>query len=258
MSARVPHATVAALVALAASALAFEGDPRKPGGAGRFHDKPDNACSGGITASVTPIDSLEEVLVVEPATYRVYIATIDRYKKCFTIRGLKPGKYDLILKFRTTLLEGLRFDARGDLEKIPSEDWRYIQWETWRSDDYFNDKTIVRLGGNRKRIMMLVDQVRDKRTFEPSGRVLEGIQIRRLELTVMRKTALVWQIAKTRHLYREERRMDAPGRKLKYVFSPKLGGIRVGDDMVTLPPIAAKAITHKKSAFFRSANHREK
>lgn len=253
-----PAALAALLLALAAHALAAEGDPRKPGGGGKFHNQPDNTSAGGITATVDPIDSLEEVLVVEPDDYRVYIATIDPYEKRFTLRGLPPGKYDLILKFRTTVVEGLRLVPSGEPQAIPEKDWKYIQWETWRSDDYFNHKRIVRLAGDPGRVKMLVDQVRDKKTFEPDGTVLKGIQIRRPELTEMRKTGLVWQTAKTRHLYREERRMDAPGRTLKYVYAPGLGGIRVADEMVTLPHIAAKSIPPKSSPRFYSAHHSER
>ena len=232
-------------------------DPRKPGGGGRFHNKPE-AGAGGITAKISPVGSLEEVIVVEPTDFRVYLASIDRYNGQFTIKGLPPGKYDLILKFRTNVLEGLRLDVPGGFTKIPKEDWKYIQWETWRSDDYFNDKTIARLGGNGERVKLLVEQVRDKKTFEPDGTVLKGIMIRRFELTEMRKTGQVWQIANTRHLYREERHMDAPGRKLKFIYSPKLGGIRVGDRMVELPPIDAKAIADNRPAYFYKARHRER
>jgi hypothetical protein len=247
-----------AAVVLAWVALAGEGDPRKPGGAGRFHDQPNPALHGGLTAVVAPIENLEEVIVVEPTEYRVYLATIDRAKGGFTIQGLPPGKYDLVLKFRSTVVEGLSLDVPDEFEKLGEKDWMYVQWEIWRSDDYFNDKTIARCGGNRARVKMLVDQVRDRPTFEPDGTPLTGIQIRRLELTELRKTGQVWQTKKSRHLYREERKMDAPGRKLTFVYAPKLGGIRVADEMVELPAIDARQIGEPVPPHFVSAHHREK
>ena len=68
----------------------------------------------------------------------------------------------------------------------------------------------------------------------------------------------MWQTWKTRHLYREERKLDAPGRKLTYVYAPKLGGIRVGDEMVQLPPIEARQIGVPRPPYFRTAFHRER
>ncbi len=246
------------LLALAAAVAAAGDDPRIPGGAGRFHDKPDPNSSGGIRGSVDPIENLEEVIVVEAETYRVYLATIERSQGHFVIRGLPPGKYSLLLKFRSTIVEGLQLDVPGGYAKIREKDWKYIQWETWRSDDFWNEKRIARMGGNGKRIKMIVEQVRDKKTYEPSGNILKGVFRRRIELTEMRKTGLVWQIKKTRHLYREERKIDAPGRKLKYVYAPKLGGIRVGDEMVELPLIEARQIGVPRPAHFRAAFHRER
>jgi hypothetical protein len=234
--------TLSAALALGLAAAAYAGDPRVPGGEGRFHDTPDAGASGGITAPVTPIKNLEEALVIEPTTFRVYRADINRGDGRIAITGLPPGKYSLLLKFHSTVVEGIELDVPGGFQKLSPEDWKYLQWETWRSNDFFNHKRIARAAGNRKRVKMLVEQVRDKKTFEPSGRVMKGLLIRRLELTDMRKTGEVWQIKKVRHLYREERKMDAPGRTLDFVYSPKLGGIRVGDDVVELPLIEARQL----------------
>lgn len=252
-------APMALLVALAVAPVAAAGDdPRVPGGEGKFHDQPDPNAKGGITAKVTPIANLEDVIVVEPETYRVYLATIERSQGGFVIRGLPPGKYSLLLKFRSTVVEGLDLCVPGGYAKIPEKEWGYIQWEVWRSDDFFHEKRIARMGGNGTRVKMLVDQVRSRKTYEPSGNILKGVFRRRLELTEMRKTGLVWQIKKTRHLYREERKIDAPGRVLRYVYSPKLGGIRVGDEMVELPLIEAQQIGVPTPAHFLSAKHSER
>ena len=246
-------------LALAMGSPAATGtDPRVPGGEGKFHDQPDPGAKGGISAKVTPIENLEDVIVVEPETYRVYLATIDRSRGGFVIRGLPPGKYSLLLKFRSTVVEGLDLSVPGGYTRIPAKEWEYIQWEVWRSDDFFHEKRIARLGGNTKRVKMLVDQVRSRKTYEPSGNILKGVFRRRLELTEMRKTGLVWQTKKTRHLYREERKIDAPGRVLRYVYSPKLGGIRVGDEMVQLPLLDAQRMGVPKPSHFLSAKHGER
>jgi hypothetical protein len=226
--------------------------------AARFHDQPDAGAGGGIVLQVAPIDSLETALVVEPVEYKVYEASIDRGAGRVSVRGLPPGRYDLILKFSTAVYEGLNFDVPGGYQTLPKADRDYIEWETFRSDDFFNQKNIQRYGGNRERVKLFIEQIRDKKTYEPSGRVMEGLMVRRLDLTEMRKTGKVWQIKKFRHLFREERKMDAPGRKLRFAYVPALGGVRVGDQVVALPPFdAAKVATRRYPHFYR-ASHREK
>lgn len=225
---------------------------------GKFHDTPPGG-GGGITVAVSPIGRLEAAIVVEPVACKAYLATIDKSGRRVTIRGVPPGKYDLVLKFDSVVAEGLSLDVPGGFEQLRGSDKKGIGHVTWISDDYFNKKRIARVGGNAKRVKMLVEQVRDKKTHQPDGTVLKDIQIRRFEFTEMRKTGKIWTIKRTKWLFREERKMHdqsgqpRPGVVLKFLYSPRLGGIRVGDEMETLPPIVLdKLRDHSKPYFYRA------
>lgn len=225
---------------------------------GKFHDTPPGG-GGGITVAVSPIERLEAAIVVEAVAYKAYLAHIDKSGGRVTIRGLPPGKYDLVLKFDSVVAEGLSLDVPGGFERLTSRDKKGIGHVTWISDDYFNKKRIARIAGNAQRVKLLVEQVRDKKTHEPDGTVLKDIQIRRFELTEMRKTGKIWTIKQTKWLFREERKMHGPngqprpGVVLTFLYDPKLGGIRVGDEMKTLPPMALdKLRDHDKPYFYRA------
>ncbi len=228
-----------------------------PAFAAKFHDTPPGG-PGGISIPVQPIADLEEAVVVEPTDYKAYVAEIDRAAGRVSIRGIPPGRYDLILKFKDKVCEGLTLDPPGGITALPKEAREGIEEVTWMSEDYFNEKHIIRLGGNKDTVKLLVEQIRDKRTFEPDGTEMKGIMIRRLDLCEMRRTAKVWQVKMNRHLFREERKMGGPGTKLDFVYVPGLGGIRVGDEVVALPAFDASKAQHKSWPNFYSASWREK
>ena len=228
--------------------------------AGKFHDLPPGG-GGGITVAVRPIEELEEAIVVEATEYKAYLAHIDKSSGHVTIKGIPPGKYDLVLKFAGVCVEGLTLDVVGGFRKLEKKEKKGIGHVTWITDDYFNKKRIARLGGNGKTVKMLVEQVRDKKTHEPDGTVLTDIQIRRLELTEMRKTGKIWTIKQTKWLFREERKMhDAddnvrPGVVLDFIYCPRLGGIRVGDEVETLPPVDLAKLKDKLPGHFYRARY---
>jgi len=221
----------------------------------KFHDTPPGG-GGGITLAVKPIEGLEEAIVVEATEYKTYAARIDRDAGTVSIRGLAPGKYDFLLKFRTKVYEGLTLDVPGGYEPLPKKAREGIEHRTWISEDYFNQKLIARMGGNRKRVKLLVEQIRDLKTFEPSGAVMKGMMIRRFDLCELRKTGQIWQIKMNRHLFREERKMGPPGTKLDIFYVPALGGIRVGDEMVTAPAFDAASVQPRRWPHFYRARHR--
>ena len=231
-----------------------------PAFAAKFHDVPPGG-GGGISLAVQPIERLEEAVVVEATEYKAYVAHIDKSNGRVTLTGLPPGKYDLILKFDSVCVEGVSLDVAGGFEPLQGSDKQGIGHVTWISDDYFNKKRIARVGGNAKIIKMLVEQVRDKKTHEPDGTVLTDIQIRRMELTEMRKTGKIWTIKITRHLFREERKMHdgkgkpRPGVVLDFIYCPRLGGIRVGDEMETVPGIDLAKLRDKLPPHFYRASH---
>jgi hypothetical protein len=238
-----------AAVALLLSLPAYAG--------GKFLDPLDPALGGGVSAKVSPADQLEEVILVEPTTFRAYLATIDAKGGKFSVRGVPPGKYDLILRFTTVLVEGLRFDVPEGFAKLSPEEIKGIHDVIWVTDDYFNDKTIARMGGNGTRVKMLVVEIRDKPTVDPGGNPLTGLIIRRFGLVDIRKTGQIWTIKQVRHLSREERPEKLPGKMLKFIYVRSLGGIRVAEQVVELPPIELPKLKTEEQPHFYTAHHRE-
>lgn len=220
----------------------------------KFHDTPPGG-PGGIRISVQPIADLEEAVVVEATEYKAYVANIDRAAGTVALTGLPPGRYDLLLKFKDKVCEGLSLEPPGGTQPIPKASRERIEEVTWMSEDYFNEKHIVRSAGNPETVKLLVEQIRDKRTFDPGGAELKGIMIRRLDLCELRRTREIWQVKINRHLFREERKMGGPGTKLDFYHVPALGGARVGDEVVTLPPFDATKLKAPRPA---EASYREK
>jgi hypothetical protein len=225
--------------------------------AAKFHDTPPGG-GGGITLAVQPIEELEEAIVVEATEYKIYVASIDRGAGQVSIRGLSPGKYDFMLKFRDKVFEGITLDVPGDYERLPKKARDGIKKVMWQEEDYFHIKAITRMGGSRERVKLVVEQVRTRKTFEPSGRVMAGLMIRRIDLTELRKTGQIWQIKIKRHLFREERKKGGPGTTLKFYYIPSLGNIRVGDEMVTAEAFDAAKARPGRSSHFYSARYSEK
>jgi len=225
--------------------------------AAKFHDTPPGG-PGGIRLAVKPIADLEEAIVVEPTEYKAYAASIHRAAGLVSIKGLPPGKYDLVLKFKDKVFEGLTLDPPDGLEALPKEAREGIEKVTWMSEDYFNIKRIVRMGGNRRTAKLLVEQVRDKKTFQPDGTVLKGVLIRRLDLCELRRTGQIWTVKINRHLFREERKMGGPGTTLEFYYVPALGGIRVGDEVAEPPAFDAASVRRRPWPHFYRASWRER
>ncbi|HUT37064.1 MAG TPA: hypothetical protein VNE39_26525 [Planctomycetota bacterium] len=225
-----------------------------PSFAEKFHDTPPGG-PGGLRIAVQPIADLEEAIVVEATEYKTYLAEIDRGSGTVSLRGLSPGRYDLVLKFKDKVCEGLTLVPPDGVQPIPKASRDGIKEVTWMSEDYFNEKHLIRSAGNPGTVKLLVEQVRDKKTFEPDGTVLQGILIRRLDLCELRRTRDIWQVRINRHLFREERKIGGPGTRLDFYHVPALGGARVGDEVVTLPVFDAAKLKAPRPA---EASYREK
>jgi hypothetical protein len=220
----------------------------------KFHDVPPGG-PGGIRIAVQPIADLEEAIVVEATDYKAYVADIDRASGTVSLKGLPPGRYDLLRKFKDKVCEGLSLEPPEGVKPIPKTFRDGVEEVTWMSEDYFNEKQIVRSAGNPGTIKLLVEQVRDKRTLEPDGTEMKGILIRRFDLCELRRTRDIWQVKMNRHLFREERKMGGPGTKLGFYHVPALGGARVGDEVATLPAFDAAKLKAPRPV---EASYREK
>ncbi len=220
----------------------------------KFHDTPPGG-PGGIRIAVQPIADLEEAVVVEATDYKAYVANIDRASGTVSLTGLPPGRYDLLLKFKDKVCEGLSLEPPDGLQPLSKEARQGVEDVTWMSEDYFNEKHLVRSAANKGTVKLLVEQIRDKKTFDPGGTELKGLMIRRFDLCELRRTREIWQVKMNRHLFREERKMGGPGTKLDFYHVPALGGTRVGDEVVTLPAFDAAKLKAPRPA---EASYRER
>jgi len=146
----------------------------------------------------------------------------------------------------------------GGFRPLSAEDRAGVEKVVWQSEDFFNEKTIARMGGNGQYARLFVEQVRDRKTYDPGGAVLKNQLVRRFDLTWMRKAGQLWQIHRNRHLFRERRDMSRPGRTLRFLHVPALGGIRVGEETVRLPPIQRKQLRDRRAAHFYTATKKIK
>jgi len=206
-------------------------------GADQWYNDPDPNATGGITGKVTS-GELKEVIALEQIAYKVYRGSVNGNSYSFS--RLPPGKYDLLLKLKAEVIEGLRLDVFGETAKLEQKDRDDIAELIRISDDFFHGKRIWRAGGTAKLQKLFVEQFRTKTIYNPDGSIAVGRMIRRLDYTILHKTREVWQIDpdSPRFLFREERDLTGAGSELTFYHDPALGGIRVSDIVVTAPDTA--------------------
>ena len=200
-----------------------------------FHDRTDPTASGGITGSIVDEGlKLTEAVAVEQVAYKFYAGSVAG--QTYTFTGLPPGKYDVLLRTEQHVFEGLRLDVWGEDEELPKEDKAAIKKLIDISDDFYPHKKIVRAGGTVEQQKLLVEQVRTEFTLNPDASVQEGM-LRRIDYTIVRKTREVWQIAKVRHMLRENPSHESVA---FFHYRPQLAGIRVADEIVMVDDVHLK------------------
>ena len=202
-----------------------------------YHSTPDPDADGGIVGSIKQDakkpHKLQDVIAVEPFECKAYQAKLDRTTGKFRFHGLPPGEYDLLIKTVGHVYEGITLEEDPDQKPSPAELKQMCKGvgETWfTSEDYFNIKKIVRLTGDGERVRMLIVQTRTKHVVDPGGTTIKG-RIRRIDLVTMIKTYKVWQLETGRHLLRQEVPHESKDVRIEFTYSPKLGGLLVGEDV---------------------------
>ena len=201
-----------------------------------IYDQPDSKRGGGIVGTIAPADRVERVIVFEPDDEHLFLARFDRASGRFEVKGIPPGRYDVIVKFDSVVVDGLSLRTPGGTQKIDDDDLAMIRERVYVSEDYFNQKRIVRLMGNSRRAKAFVEQIRDKPTYNPDGTLIENKLIRRLDVLDLRKSGRVWVLKSARHQFREERSLGKPGEALTFRYAPGLSRVRVADEMVEVEP----------------------
>lgn len=222
---------------------------------GDIYDRVDRSATGGIQGEATEGGRLKAAIIFEPVTHKVYRANVDPEAGTFKISGLPPGRYDVVLHFEQIVVEGASLRPPGGAMALQVDDVKAIQAVIWESDAFFNDKTIVAMSANDEHARVLVCQVSERKLQRPDGSFMTGQKVRRFETTDLQKAGQVWQIRKTRHLWREEALVDS---QVAFRYCKSLSRIRVGESMKSLEPVNVKTLRDKRDpAESASAHWRE-
>ena len=225
-----------------------------------YHTPPDPSMHGGITGVIEPAAKLQRVIAFEPYEQKAYQAKIELSSGRFTFHGLPPGEYDLFVKTVGHVYEGLTLELEPDaapgrsvLDTIVQEVGR----EFFATEDYFNLKHIVRLTaseGPQLRARMFVVQTRTKAVVDPGGNPIRG-HIRRFDFVDLVKTRDVWQITASQHLLRQEVPKGSADTNIELSYSPRLGGILVGETVRDVGTIDLKNLPEGPADQYGSAKH---
>ena len=192
-------------------------------GPGRIYTKPEAADTGSLTATVVGAE-LTHALAVERDRTRVFLGTLDAAGKSIRFDKLPIGRYDLVLVTKDQrIIEGL---ALGAAAALPADRSAHLAAGVAKADTFFNRHKSHRAGVDGEVALVLVERIRDTTILRGSGEQIDA-HLRRLEVIELRAADDDWQMARTRHLYREEfpRTKDAPF--LLHQHQAALGGLRV-------------------------------
>ena len=202
-----------------------------------FYDEPDADAKGSIVGRVIG-DEPVWVVAYEPVANKIYYGSVNG--NTYRLSRLAPGKYDLLIKFKEHVLEGIRLDVWGVDEEIPTNEVEEINKIIQQSEGFFNEKKILRRGGSIEERKLLVEQIRTGRTFHHDGSVEENRLIRRIDISIMKKGGQMWHLSSTRFLFREERLNGGPGTRITYRHDNRLSNVRVSDREVKMKDIVLK------------------
>ncbi len=222
-----------------------------------YHTPLNPTLRGGIVGLISPAKDLQRVIAFEPFEVKAYQARLDKSSGRFEFHGLPPGEYDLLIKTVGYLYEGITLELDPD-RTLPGKELQKLSDEIgqtfFKMEDYFNIKRIVRLTGLAGRARMLVVQTRTLPVVEPSGKRIRA-RIRRFDFVELLKTRKVWQIVTSRHLLRQEVPYKSKDIDIKLIYSPKLGGILVGQRVNNLGTIKLSKLPTVKDGRYATAEY---
>jgi len=153
----------------------------------------------------------------------------------FRIRGLAAGLYDLLLVTTGGKIEGVDLRVQGDgAEPLSEHDREELKSRIGKMDEFMNRKKALFLEGNQSQAKALMDLCRDRVHH------LGSDLIWRVEIWQFENLHGSWQLRGQGRKGRETlHRIKAPREQveaIRYLFEPRLGGIRVnGDQPVEIP-----------------------
>ncbi|MEI8312972.1 MAG: hypothetical protein WCH98_19675 [Verrucomicrobiota bacterium] len=200
---------------------------------GRIYTKPDPLATGGIEGTTSM--PLTHALAIDHDRVRVYQADLSDGGKSFHFFHLPVGKYDLVLVANGAVYEGL---SLGDpAESLDATSAQNLRTRIGAADSFFDRFTIHRAGLNGDQALAFVERIRDRPTLKQSGEKLDA-NLRRFEIIELAKADDDWQMATTRHIYREEEPVRKSPPFMKHFFVSAIGNLRVVDTVKQLGTLA--------------------
>lgn len=202
---------------------------------GRIYTKPDTQASGGIEGRWAA-GELSHAIAVRHRPELVFRGEIDSDGRGFRFEQLPVGKYDLVLVTRDgRLYEGLNLGAAVSGLARGSES--NLVKRIAVADAFFNRHRVHRCGLGGERVLVFVERLRDAETLKQSGEELRA-NVRRLEIIELEQATDDWQIARSRHLYRETEQRQPGAPFFMHAHLPTLGNVRVVDSIKQLGILA--------------------
>lgn len=191
-----------------------------------LYTEPVQSAKGGIEGRIeNPNSPIQEVFAIPPShpekVYRATITASDR--KSFRFTGLPMDRYDLVVLYEDSMVEGLRLARRTST--LTAKERKQIEESIQSAEAFFNVKIIHRLEGQTGR----GNEARAFCTFSRDKK--EGT--RNVKLVILKQVGIGWQIVRTRELHRIELKENEPS-LLRHIHQPELSGIRVTDHIKQL------------------------
>ncbi|MBI5685100.1 MAG: hypothetical protein HZC54_08455 [Verrucomicrobia bacterium] len=239
---------VAALLGLTLAGLADAGAQQKI--IQRIYTEVDVTDDGGLEGKVdvplTHALAMSREFVDKEGTYsyeRCFRGKLSEGDKTFKFEHLPVGKYDLVFinQDQSVLYEGLNLG--DDISKLPPVSKQNLEKIVGKQDGFFNRYFIMRAGlqtvekdGDKTlKMSALVERLRDKKFLTQGGDLVKATRngkeamafVRRFEVLELNQATDDWQVADTRHIYRETESSEGALPHFRHVFAPALGNIRV-------------------------------
>ena len=174
-----------------------------------------------ISGRIEPPGEAVAILAFCPDENEKYAGSVNRQTGSYSISKLPEGIYDIVLRTKRYLIEGIRFWPKGELT---SRDIKEIEKRIELG--FFNRKRILRISGNSNHASAIVEQVRDRAYYLNSGEKISGKIIRRIDFLRFKKSGRSWVSIENKHLYREEVFSNSPGAEMEHMFEKKFSGIK--------------------------------
>ncbi|OHE81931.1 MAG: hypothetical protein A2107_13080 [Verrucomicrobia bacterium GWF2_62_7] len=206
----------------------------------------DGGLEGKVDVPLTHALAMSREFVDKEGTYsyeRCFRGALSDGDKAFKFEHLPVGKYDLVLinQELSVVYEGLSLGE--ELSKLTPVSKQNLEKIVGKQDGFFSRcfimragiQTVEKDGDKTQKISALVERLRDKKFLTQGGDVVKATRngkeamafVRRFEVLELNQASDDWQVADTRHIYRETESSEGALPHFKNIYVATLGNIRV-------------------------------